>query len=119
MTPERRKDIRFRPASAIVVQCLDTQVDMTLADLGSGGFSVRTGTVLPVGAVMRFTFSTPDGKWTALFTAQSVHSRPDPDAAPDGSVFSTGFKFLNVENPRVAANIHALIDRATAVISFS
>ena len=42
----------------------------------------------------------------------------DPEAVPAGSAFLTGFKFLNADTPRIAANINALIDRATAVISF-
>ena len=116
---ERRKTIRFRPAAPIVVQCLDTRTALTLVTLGAGGFSVQSGPSLPIGAVMRFRFSTPDGSWATLLSAQSVYSMPDPDAPPAVSSFITGFKFLNVDAPRITANINALIDRATAVISFS
>ena len=119
VTSERRKDIRFRPAASIVVLCLDTQTEMTLDNLGSGGFSAHASADTAVGTVMRFRFSTPDGGWATLLTAQTVHSRQDSDVrGPDGA-FLLGFKFLNAESPRVAASINALIDRATAVISFS
>lgn len=119
VNPERRKTIRFRPAAPIVVQSLDTQEVMKLASLGPGGFSVQSQTELAVGAVMRFRFSTPDGSWATLLTAQSVYDRPDADLPTEGPGYVTGFKFLNTDTPRVAANINALIDRATAVISFS
>ena len=119
VNPERRKAIRFRPAAPIVVQSLDTPVVMTLDNLSPGGFSVQSTTVLPVGAVLRFRFSAPDGSWTTLLTAQSVYCRPDPDLPPAASGFVTGFRFLNTDTPRTAASVNALIDRATAVISFS
>jgi hypothetical protein len=119
VNPERRKAIRFRPAVPIVVQSMDTQVVLTLANLGPGGFSAQSMNVLPSGAVMRFRFSAPDGSWTTLLTAQSVYSRQDPELAPPDSGFLTGFRFLNTDTPRTAASVNALIDRATAVISFS
>ena len=97
---------------------LETKSVMTLANLGSGGFSVQSSAGFEPGTVMRFRFSTPDGVWSTLLTAQSVYKRPDPEA-PQGKGFLTGFKFLNVEMSRVAVSINALIDRATAVISFS
>jgi len=102
-----------------VVLCLDTQMVMTLDNLGSGGFSAQTSTDASLGSVMRFRFSTPDGVWSTLLTAQALHSRPNGDGSAAGSRFLVGFKFLNAESPRVAASINALIDRATAVISFS
>lgn len=119
VNPERRNSQRFRPAAPIVVQSLDTQVVMTLGNLGPGGFSVQSTTVLPTGAVMRFRFTAPDGSWTTLLTAQSVYCRPDPDLPPSASGFVTGFRFLNTDTPRTAASVNALIDRATAVISLS
>jgi hypothetical protein len=102
-----------------VVRSPDTQVVLALGDLGPGGFSVQSMTVLPSGAVLRFRFSAPDGSWTTLLTAQSVYSRPDEDLPPSDSGFVTGFRFLNTDTPRTAASVNALIDRATAVISFS
>ena len=117
--PERRKTIRFRAAAPIVVQCLDSRVDVSLADLSGGGFSLRSQSEFAVGSTLRFRFSTPDGGWATLLSAQSVYIRPDPDAAPRESRFVTGFKFINPEMPRIAASVNALIDRATAVISFS
>ena len=119
MNPERRKTIRFRPAAPIVVHSLDTRVVMTLGDLGPGGFSVQSTTELPAGAVMRIKFSAPDGSWTTLLVAQSVYCRPDPDVPPADPGFVTGFRFLNTDTPRTAASVSALIERATAVISFS
>jgi len=101
------------------VQSLDTKAVMTLADLGEGGFSVRASQPLPLEAHMRFRFSTPDGSWTALLTGQSVYTRVDGEAPAGAPSYITGFKFLHLDNPRVADLIHALIDRATAVISFS
>jgi hypothetical protein len=95
------------------------KVVMTLATLSPGGFSVQSPTAVDVGAVIRFRFSTPDGKWTTLLTAQSVYSRPDADAPPTITSFVSGFKFLNAETTRIAASINALLDRATAVISIS
>ena len=92
---------------------------MTLDNLGSGGFSVLAPAAVGVGAVMRFKFSTPDGAWSTHLTAQAVHSRPDGVAPSSESRFVVGFKFLNTESARIAACINALIDRATAVISFS
>ena len=92
---------------------------MTLATLSPGGFSVQSSTALAVGAVSRFRFSTPDGKWTTQLTAQSVYSRSDSDAPPTVTSFISGFKFLNTETPGVRASINTLLDRATAVISFS
>ena len=116
---ERRKTVRFRPAAPIVVQSLDARTVLTLANLGAGGFSVQSVTGLPVGAAMRFRFSTPDGSWATLLSAQSVYSQADPDAPPTVSAFISGFKFLNADAPRIAASIHALIGRAMAVIPFS
>jgi hypothetical protein len=92
---------------------------MTLANLGPGGFSVTAGAGQDVGKVMRFRFSTPDGAWATLLSAQTVYSRPDSDAPSAIASFVNGFKFLNLEAPRIAENINALIDRAMAVISFS
>jgi hypothetical protein len=117
--PERRKTIRFRAAAPIVVQCLDSRVAVALADLGAGGFSLRTPSEFAVGSTLRFRFSTPDGSWATLLSAQAVYVRPDPDAQPRDSKFLAGFKFNNLELPRVAASVNALIDRATTVISFS
>jgi hypothetical protein len=117
VSTERRKDIRFRPAAQIVVLCLDTEVETSLYDLGSGGFSIRSVKDLALGTVQRFKFSTPDGVWSTILTAQAVHSRADPDAT--AAAFILGFKFLNSDSTRVAASINALIDRATSVISFS
>jgi hypothetical protein len=111
--------MRFRPTAPIVVESLDVGVVMTLATLSPGGFSVQSSTAMAVGAVIRFRFSTPDGKWTTLLTAQSVYSRPDADAPPTITSFVSGFKFLNAETTRIAAGINALLERATAVISFS
>ena len=119
MNPERRKAIRFRPAAPVAVHSLDTQIDMTLTNLGPGGFGVQSKTVLPVGAVLRFRFGAPDGSWATLLTALSVYCRPDPDLPPSEPGFVTGFKFLNTESPRIAASVNALVDRATAVSSFS
>lgn len=119
VNPERRKTIRFRPAAPIVVQSLDTKIVMTLATLGPGGFSVQSVTALAVGTVFRFRFGAPDGKWAALLTAQSVYSRSDSDAPTTVSSFVSGFKFLDADTLRIAASINALLDRATAVISFS
>ena len=119
VNPERRKTTRFRPAAPIVVHSLDTRVVMTLGDLGPGGFSVQSTTELPTGAVMRIKFSAPDGSWTTLLVAQSVYCRPDPDVPPADAGFVTGFRFLNTDTPRTAASVNALIERATAVISFS
>ena len=119
MTPERRTSVRFRPASQIVVHSMDTRVALTLDNLSPGGFSVRSGTELPTGAVMRVKFGAPDGSWTTLLAAQTVYCRPDPDLPPGQQGFLTGFRFLNTDTPRTAASVNALIDRATAVISFS
>lgn len=119
MTEERRRSMRVRAEHKFLVQCLETRVDLALEDLGEGGFSVRAGQPFAVGAVMRFTITTVDGSWSALFSAESVHSREDVDDATGGTVFVTGLKFLHTDNPRVAANIHALVDRATAIIWFS
>jgi hypothetical protein len=118
VNPERRKSIRFRPAAPVIVHSLDTRVVMTLDDLGPGGFSVQSTNELPTGAVMRVKFSAPDGSWTTLLIAQSVYCRPNPDL-PESQGFVTGFRFLNTDTPRTAASVSALIDRATAVVSFS
>ena len=119
MIPERRKTIRFRAAAPIVVTCLDHSGVLTLFNLGAGGFSVHSPTALPVGSAMRFRFSTPDGNWTTQLGAESVYSRPDKETPLPGAPFLTGFRFLNPESEGVTANINALIDRATAVVSFS
>ena len=117
--PERRKTIRFRAAAPIVVQCLDSRLAVTLADLSSGGFSLRSQSEFAVGSTQRFRFSTPDGAWATLLSAQAVYVRPNAEADAGDSKFVTGFKFINPEMPRITASINALIDRATAVISFS
>jgi len=119
MTPERRTSVRFRPAAPIAVHSLDTRAVLALDNLSPGGFSVRSATELPTGALMRVKFGAPDGSWTTLLMAQTVYCRPDPDP-PDGQQgFITGFRFMNTDTPRTAASVSALIDRATAVISFS
>lgn len=100
------------------MHCEDTRLPLTLNDLGAGGFSLRSPAVLPVGVVMRFEFRTADARWATTLSAKSVYSRPDPES-PDGSLFLNGFMFLHPETPTVMARINALIDRATAVISFS
>jgi len=116
--PERRKTFRFRAAAPIVVQSVDTKVAMTLLDLGGGGFSLQTPVRFEIGLVMRFRFSTPDGTWSTLLSAETVYCRPDGDAVP-GAGYVVGFKYQNPEIPRIAENLNALIDRATAEISFS
>ena len=117
--PERRKTIRFRATAPIAVQSLDARVPLTLVDLSGGGFSARCETELAIGVVMRFTFSSHDGSWTTLLSAQSVYIRPGTGDEETEHGFLIGFKFMNPEIPRVAASINALIDRATAVASFS
>ena len=93
---------------------------MTLADLSGGGFSVRSETEFAVGVVLRFRFSTPDDRWSTLLSGQTVYIRPDRDEfSGTDAGFVVGFKFMNPELPRVAASIHALINRASAVISIS
>ena len=99
--------------------CLENSSELFLFNLGAGGFSVHSAAALPVGESMRFQFSSPGGGWSTLLSAESVYSRPDAEAPSASARFLTGFKFLNAESERVAANINALIDRATAVISFS
>ena len=119
MNPERRTSIRFRPSAPIAVNSMDTRAVLTLDNLSPGGFSVRSTTELPLGAVMRVKFGAPDGSWTTLLVAQSVYCRPDPEPPSGSQGFLTGFRFLNTDTPRTAASINALIDRATTVISFS
>ena len=117
--PERRQHLRLRVTAPIRVLCLDTRsTSFVLFDLGSGGFSMRTPTEVPVGMVMRFRFSLPDESWAAVLSGQSVYCRPDPSVA-NGRVFLSGFKFLHPETPTVMAGINALIDHATVAISFS
>jgi hypothetical protein len=101
------------------VTCLDHSGVLTLFNLGAGGFSVHSPAALPVGAIMRFRFSTPDGNWTTMLSGESVYSRPDKESPLPGAPYLTGFRFLNTESERVTANVNALIDRATAVISIS
>jgi hypothetical protein len=102
-----------------VVACLDAQMVMTLYNLGFGGFSVLASAGVDAGTVVRFSFRSPDGVWSTQLTAESVHSRSDGGAPGSGSRFVVGFKFMDADSPPVAASINALIDRATAVISFS
>ncbi len=90
------------------------QMVMTLDDVSQGGFSAEASEEVAVGSVMRFRFSAADGAWATVLTAQAMHSR-QAGAVPGGRGFTVGFKFLNAESPRVAANIDALIARATAV----
>lgn len=103
----------------IVVQSADARLPMTLFDLGAGGFSVESGTPLRVGQVMSFRFSTPDGGWAAVLSAESVYSKPNPPEPSKAPRFLTGFQFVHTTAPGVTASINALIDRATSVISFS
>jgi hypothetical protein len=110
--------MRFRAENRFLVHCLETRTDLVLEDLGEGGFSVRAAEPFPVGSVMRFNITTVDGSWAALFSAQAVHHHEEADSA-GRPVFVTGMKFLHTDNPRVAASIHAFVDRATAIISFS
>lgn len=116
--PERRKTIRFRTA-AISVRSDDTRMPLALVDLGLGGFSTQSAGPLPVGATMQFRFATLDGKWATTLAARSVYSRPGAQAPSDAAQFLSGFEFLNPETPTVMERINALIDHATAVISFS
>lgn len=103
----------------IVVTCLDHSGVLTLFNLGAGGFSVHSPAALPVGSTLRFRFSSPDGKWTTMLSAESVYSRPDKESPLPAAPFLTGFRFQNTESERVTASINALIDRATAVTSVS
>jgi len=103
----------------INVSSLDAQAAMNLADLSTGGFSVRTPEPLPVAQVMRFRFAEPTGSWDVLLTAQSVYSRPDAQGPSDAPSYQTGFRFLNEDSPAVQARIHQLVDRATAMVHFS
>lgn len=98
---------------------MDTRVVLTLDNLSPGGFSVRSAAELPTGVVLRVKFGAPDGSWTTLLAAQSVYCRPVPDLPAGEQAYLTGFRFMNTDTPRTAASVNALIDRATAVISFS
>jgi hypothetical protein len=105
--------------SRINVSSPDSQAAMNLADLSTGGFSVRSAEALPVGQVMRFRFFAPSGAWEVALTARSVYSRPDADGPSDAPSYQTGFRFTNDESPAVQAGIHHLLDHATAMVRFS
>ena len=92
---------------------------MALLDLGGGGFSLKCPTSFAPGVVMRFRFSTADGSWSAMLSAETVYARPDLEAPPGARIYVIGFKYLNPDVPRIAASLNALIDHATAEISFS
>lgn len=105
--------------ASINVSSLDSAAAMNLADLGVGGFSVRSQEPLPVGRVMRFLFAAPTSLWVVSLTARSVYTRTDAGGPSDGPSHQTGFQFINHDSPAVQARIHQLIDHASAAVSVS
>ena len=118
-TPERRGAVRVAVTASINVSSLDSPAALNLADLGMGGFSVRSQDPLPVGKVMRFLFAAPTSLWVVSLTARAVYTRPDAGGPSDVPSHQTGFQFINHDSPAVQARIQQLIDHATAAISVS
>lgn len=116
---ERRQTIRIAVNGNMNVESLAGGPPLRLVDVGIGGFCVQTATALPATVVTSYRFITLDKKWSAIFRARAVHSKLIPPCEPSAGQFLTGFSFLNTDSPAVQRELMALMDHATAFMSFS
>ena len=116
---ERRQTVRISTNGNMTVECLSPGPSLWLVDVGMGGFCARSAAAIPVETIASYRFATADRKWTAIFRAKVVHSRPETrDGSPTNS-YVNGFCFVNVESAAVQSQLFALLDHAMNFVSFS
>lgn len=116
---ERRHTIRIAVNGNMNVESVPTGQALLLIDVGIGGFCVETAAAVPPDSVTNYRFITPDKRWSAMFRARTVYSKPVPSDDPVVRKFVSGFSFVNAESPAVQRELMALMDHATAFMSFS
>jgi len=116
---ERRQTIRITVNGNMNVESVPAGQLLKLVDVGIGGFCAQAVTALPPKTETSYRFHTPDRKWTAILRARAVHSKQIPAGEPSAGEFLIGFSFVNTDSPAVQRELMALIDHATAFMSFS
>ena len=116
---ERRHTIRIAVHGNMNVECVPAGQALRLIDVGIGGFCVESAAALPSDSITNYRFVTPDKKWSAMFRARTVYSKPAPSEDPAVRTYVSGFSFVNTESQAVQRELMALMDHATAFMSFS
>jgi hypothetical protein len=119
---ERRQTIRIAVNGNLTVENVTGGPSLRLVDVGTGGFCVRSLAALPVDLVANYRFQSPDGRWSAIFRAQVVHSKLLPPEPKDGRPvphYVSGLTFVNGESASVQRELMTLMDRAMSFVSFS
>ncbi len=115
---DRRKSPRIDVSDGrLVVTDVDIRGDLRLHDLGSGGFLISGPVPYAVGEVRTFCFVT--ARTAIELKARVVHSQPRRTREAAAPVYLTGLAFLDVDRGHIARRIDALLEQATAVLSFA
>jgi hypothetical protein len=118
---ERRQSPRVDVVTSLVVRSQDIKFPLRLLDVSLGGFSTSSSEALELGRMVTVQFASGDQSWTAALRARVVYCRRQ--AAVPGRrqpvEYHSGFAFLQSDRQDVQARLGQIIDRATAVITFS
>jgi hypothetical protein len=113
---ERRRTPRVRVLGQIHGHIVTLDIPVTIREVGLGGFSIVSPVNFPVDAVHEFRLTHDDGEMITL-KGKVVHC--GTASATNGVVsYITGFQFLKDTTGKSAAELGALIDKITAVLSF-
>jgi hypothetical protein len=110
---ERRKMPRVHADRELRVALVAPPMELTLIELGLGGFSVRSPKALPPETTQMFRFEGVDGSVAQL----TVLIRRCDGARGPGYVI--GCEFANPTHPAVGRAVGRLMDQITAALSFS
>lgn len=118
-TNERRQTMRVAVNGSLHVETVSAGQSLRLADVGMGGFAVRSLSPLPLDVVTSYRFTTPDGKWAAILRARTLHCSVIPATATAAQHHLSGLAFVNTGAAAVHRQLMAMIDHAMNVVPSS
>lgn len=116
---ERRQTMRVEVNGNLNIETVSAGQSLRLADVGMGGFAVRSMAPLPIDAVTSYRFTTPDGKWAAVLRARTLHCSLIPASATAAQHYLSGLAFVNTGAAAVNRQLIAMMDYAMNFVSFS
>ena len=110
-TPERRAGRRWSVSEGVTVEIVGRGRNLTLTNIGAGGFSVASEHSLAAISRPEFRFSVPAKDWSTVLTAQLAYCRLQPrqNGAYQGQ-YVTGFTFCDTADPDVQQRIREFLE---------
>lgn len=116
---ERRQTMRITIDGSLNIESVSAGQSLRLADVGMGGFAVRSVSPLPLDVVTSYRFMTPDGKWAAVLRARTLHCSLIPATGATAQHYLSGLAFVNTGAAAVNRQVMALMDHAMHVVPSS